>query len=288
MFRPLLLSLGLLCPAAAFAQSFSFDGTVSISAHDVDGGSGIGYIDATATIPITRRYPLSLELGTVLFGLDGKRPHETYAALARDDTWRIGVVRPAYDQVLPSVFTRAAPSLAYERAEYARAHTTVEAMRRTAVPWGLSYQQSYGRTDVAVSLHDAVKGSFRSASFAVAYNGEGWQLAAAVETVSSRDMKHDGINAKIGGRFDLGQLDVGIAWLHPEVNDRPDALALDVVFPVTTKLDMMVFGEFTEGARDDAYGIALDYKLRPETSVLFAATDGAAGSALHLTLEHRF
>ncbi|MEI4490756.1 hypothetical protein WAF00_08850 [Mameliella alba] len=288
MLRPLLLCLGLFAPAAAHAQSFNIEGTVAISAHDYRNLSGIGVIDATASIPLSRDYPLTLEFGTYLFGLDGKRPHETYAAFAWNDTWRAGVVRPAFDQVLPSVFARAAPYLAYERAEYTRAHATVEAMRRTAVPWGLSWQQSYGRTDVAVSLHDAVKGSFRAASVAVTYNGDGWQLAGAVETVTSRTMDHHGINAKLGARFDIGRADFGVTWLHPEVNDKPDAIALDLVFPVTTKLDMMAFGEFTDGGKDDAYGIALDYKLRPDTSVLFAATDGRGGSGIHLTLERRF
>ena len=146
----------------------------------------------------------------------------------------------------------------------------------------------FGQTDVAVSLHDAVKGSFRAASVAVSYNGDGWQLAGAVETVTSRTMDHHGINAKLGARFDIGRADFGVTWLHPEVNDKPDAIALDLVFPVSTKLDMMAFGEFTDGAKDDAYGIALDYKLRPDTSVLFAATDGRGGSAVHLTLERRF
>ncbi|SMX43744.1 hypothetical protein [Maliponia aquimaris] len=293
MFRPFCLALSLVCPFGASAQSLSFDGlsfdgTVAIGATDLMGGSGIGVIDATLDIPLTRRLPLSFEIGTYLFALDGKRPHETYAAFNWDDTWRLGVVRPAYDLVLPSVFARAASYLAYERAEYTRAHATVEAMRRTAVPWGLSWTQSYGRTDVAVSLHDAVKGTFRAVSASVRYSGDGWHLAAAVESVWSRNNAHHGINAKLGARFDLGEAQVGLAWLHPEANDRPDALALDLVFPLSHRLDVMAFGEFTDGGRDDAYGIALDYKVRPDTSVLFALTDGARGGVVHLTLERRF
>ncbi|WP_323771162.1 hypothetical protein [Antarctobacter sp.] len=288
MVRSALLTLGLLWPAALSAQPVSFEGTLALGTTDIAGGSGIGVVDATVTIPLTRRYPLTFEVGAYLFGLDGKRPHETYGAFAWDDTWRVGVVRPAFDQVLPSVFARAAPYLAYERAEYTRAHATVEAMRRTAVPWGISWQQSFGQTDVAVSLHDANKGNFRSASIALTYQGAGWQLAAAVETLTEDDFTHAGINAKLGARFDMGQMDVGITYLHPDANETPDALALDVVFPVSSRVDMLAFGEITDKGKDDAYGLALDYKVRGDSSVLFAVTDGARDSAMHLTLERRF
>lgn len=288
MLRPALLSFVLLSPAVASAQSFSFDGTVALGTTDIAGGSGIGVIDATAAIPLTQRFPLTFEIGTYLFGLDGKRPHETYAAFAWDDTWRAGVVRPAFDQVLPSVFARTAPYLAYERAEYTRAHATVEAMRRTAVPWGVSWQQAFGQTDVAVSIHDAKKGNFRSASVALTYQGTGWTLAAAVETVTSDDFTHEGFNAKLGARFDVGQMDVGVTYLSPDVNDTPDALALDIVVPVSTRFDLLAFGELTDKATDDAYGLALDYKIQPDSSALFAVTDGERDSAVHLTLERRF
>ncbi|SNS62728.1 hypothetical protein [Antarctobacter heliothermus] len=288
MFRSALLSLAVLLPAAVSAQSVSFDGTLALGTTDIAGGSGIGVIDATASIPLIQRYPLTFEIGAYLFGLDGKRPHETYVAFAWDDTWRVGVVRPAFDQVLPSVFARAAPYLAYERAEYTRAHATVEAMRRTAVPWGVSWQQAFGQTDVAVSIHDANKGNFRSASVALTYRGAGWTLAAAVETVAEDDFTHEGINAKLGARFDVGQMDVGVTYLRPDVNDTPDALALDVVVPVSSRVDLLAFGELTDKSRDDAYGLALDYKVQRDSSVLFSATDGARDSAVHMTLERRF
>ncbi len=288
MFRSALLALTLLCPSLAVAQSFTFDGRVALSAHDLDGGSSIGVIDVTGVVPLGRKAPLGFEFGAFAYALTGKHPHETYAALVWNDRWRAGVVRPAYDSVLPSVFARAAPYLAYERAEYARAHATVEAMRHTAVPWGLSWRQSLGRTDVAVSLHDASKGHFGALSLAVAYNGEGWQLAAAIEAVSSDRHSIERINAKIGARVDLGRAELGIAYLHPDANRRPDALALDLVVPVPGRLNLMAFGEFTADGRDDAYGIALDHAFRPDSSLLVAATDGARGRAFHLTLEHRF
>lgn len=137
-------------------------------------------------------------------------------------------------------------------------------------------------------MHDAGKGGFRAASASVRHTGDGWELAAAVESVWSRDNAFDGINAKLGARFDLGQADIGLAWLHPKVNDRPDALALDLVFPLTTRLAMMAFGAFTDGGREDAGGLAIDYRVRPDTSLLVALTDGAQGGGVHLTLERRF
>ena len=288
MLRPICLTLALLCPFSAVAEPLSFSGTVAIGANDVQGGSGIGFIDATLTVPLTSRVPLTLEIGGYLFALDSKRPHETYVNLSWDDTWRVGAVRPAYDFVLPSVFERAAPYLAYERAEYARSHATVEAMRRTAVPWGLSWTHSTGDADLMVSLHDASKGNFRAASVAFVRQGDGWQISGAVEALWTHEGVFDGLHTKLGGRATAGPAEVGLTWLHPDSNDRPDALAMDVIAPLGDRLDLMAFGEFTEGGMDDAYGIGLDYGLRPDSHVLFAVTDGARGDAVHMTLERRF
>jgi hypothetical protein len=288
MLRALCLSFALSCPMLASAEPLSFSGSVAIGATDIMGGSGIGLIDATLAIPLTSRVPLDLEIGTYLYALDGKRPHETYGALTWDDTWRLGAVRPAYDAVLVSVFTRAAPYLAYERAEYTRAHATVEAMRRTAVPWGVSWTEGFDRTDVAVSAHTAIKGGFQSGSVSILHRGEGWQLAAAVEAIWGSDGSQDGLNTKLGGRHDFGQADFGLTWLHPEANDRPDALALDMVARVSSRLDVLAFGEFSKDGQDDAYGLGLDYHARADSSVLFSMTDGARGDAVHLTLERRF
>ncbi len=287
MLRPILLSLGLICPLAASAQSLSFEGTIAAGLNDIGARETLGFIDATLAVPLGQG-GFSFELGGYLFALDGKRPHETYAAFAWDDTWRMGVVRPAYDSVLPSVIQRTAPYLAYQRTEYNRSHATLEAMRHTAVPWGVSWQQSFGQTDLAFSAHDASKGGFSAASLAIAHHGAGWMLAAAVETVWSPHGGNEGINAKIGARFDIGEAQVGIAWLHPEANERDDAVALDLTFPVTPKLDFLAFGEFTDAGKDDAYGIAFDYRIRPDTSLLVAGTDGARGPAAHLTVERRF
>jgi hypothetical protein len=286
MFRTLCLTAAFLCPLGAVAEPWAFSGTLTGGATDLDNSSGIAGVDVTATVPMSSN--LGFEFGTYLFALDGKRPHETYAALVINDRWRVGVVRPAYDAVLPSVFARAAPFLAYDRAEYTRAHATVEAMRNTAVPWGVSWQHSIGQTEIAVSAHDAVKGKFRTVSAAVSHNGEGWSFAAAVEPVWLRDGSYAGSNAKFGGRADLGSGSAGMALLHPVANDRPDALSFDLTLPLSSKLEGLAFGEISENHQDDAYGFAVDYSVLPNSSVLFAVTDGALGQAMHLTLERRF
>jgi len=288
MFRALFLSLTLLLPAVAKAQTLSFDGVAAVGATDIHGGSGLAFVDMTLALPLSSHAPLRLEIGTLLYGLDGKRPHETYGAVAWNGAWRMGAVRPAYDTVLISAFTRAAPFLAYERAEYSRAHATVEAMRRTAVPWGLSWTGGYDRTRFAVSAHDAVKGGFRSASASGSYLGNGWDLAAAVEAVWSRDGTHDGVNTKIGGGVTIGTSHVGLAWLRPEVNDRRDALSLDITVQMSRRLDLLGFGEVTKTGKDDAYGIALDYRMKPDTDMISAVSQNARGSIVHLTLERRF
>lgn len=286
MLRALCLCLALLCPVPAPADPWSFSGRVTFGATDLKGGTGIGMVDVTLSVPLGHRF--DVEIGTYLFALEGKRPHETYAALVVDDRWRIGAVRPAYDAVLPSVFSRVAHFLAYERAEYALAHATVEAMRNTAVPWGLSWQRRSAQTDLAFSAHDAVKGKFRTLSASLARRGEGRSLAAAIEPVWLRDGSYVGTNAKLGGRADVGTGSVGIALLHPEGNETRDALALDVAMALTGHLDMLVFGEATGAAQDTVYGIALDYHIRPDSSALVSITGGAGGSGLHLTLERRF
>jgi hypothetical protein len=294
--NPVLANPVLANPLVGPAAPLSFEGTIAIGTNDADGGSGIGAIDATMKITMSTRVPLSLEIGTYLFALDSKRPHETYGALAWNDRLRLGAVRPAYDAVLPSVFARAAPYLAYSRAENTRAHATVEAMRRTAVPWGLSFGQEFGEglggglgvTRVDVSVHDASKGGFRSASVALSQSGDGWQVAAAVESVWSDDGTHHGLNTKLGGRYDFGQSTFGLAWLRAEANDRPDTLAIDFQTPLSDRFDLLAFGETSRDRTDDAYGLALDYGMRADTSVLFAVTESSGGGGVHLTLERRF
>lgn len=287
--RVLSVSLALLAPLPALALDLSFDGTLALGATSLDRTQAVGMVDATLTVPLTRRVPLSFELGTYMIVLEGKRPHETYAALAWDDRYRLGVVRPAYDAVLPSVFERAAPLLAYERIEYSRSHATVEAMRATAVPFGLSAEGDQGPVRWWVSAHSDDKGGFDVLSAALSHEGAGWSLAAAVEAVR----EHDGperVDSKIGGRLDLApQVGAGVTWLMPDGNDRDDALALDVLWRATDRLDFSAFGEVTREGRDDAWGLAAEYRFLPDTSAILSGTDSdTGGSAWHLTLNQRF
>ncbi|CUH76212.1 hypothetical protein [Tropicibacter naphthalenivorans] len=276
-----------LAPLAAQAQSLDVTGRIALGATDAYAHGGIGTADVTLSLPITQSAPLGFEMGTYLFARDGKRPHETYAAFVWNDQWRAGVVRPAYDSVLTSVFERSAPFLAYTRAEFTRAETTTAAMRRTAVPWGLSFTNTANGLGYAVSIHDASKGDFRSASVALTQGAGAWQIAAAIEGVWSRNNTYDGINAKLGAQYDAGGLRATIAYLHPDANNRPDAIALSAQYD-WTKLSVGVMGEFTDAGQDDAYGLSAEVRLGGSTGAILSATDGAAGPAWHLTLDHQF
>ncbi|WP_040604272.1 hypothetical protein [Sagittula stellata] len=267
---------------------FSYHGTLSIGTTDMKPGPGIGFADVSFAVPLTSRVPLTFEFGTYLFSLDGKRPHETYGAFAWDSRYKLGALRPAYDAVLPSVFEDTAPFLAYSRAEYTRAYNTVEAMRRTAVPWGLSAEGSTGSLDWIVSVHDASKGSFRSASAALTWNGNSYRLMAAVESVWTRDNEHVATNSKVGGAYLFDGGEIGLAYLHPEANQRPDAVAWHMRVPLADRLGLDVMGEFTEDATDEAYGIAVDYSFKEFGKVTFAATDGALHPGLHATYTYKF
>ncbi|WP_136442673.1 hypothetical protein [Pacificoceanicola onchidii] len=280
-----------LAPAgAALAQSsgISTEGTLSISAHGYGPDHGIGAVDITFSLPISRNGRFGLELGTFMYILPQKRPHETYVALTIDDRWRIGVVRPAYDFVLPSVFEEAAPHLAYARAEYSRAYTTTNAMRQGAVPWGLSYTDNRAPFGWAMSVHHAAVGGFSSASLAARWQHGAWRLAAAVEGVWSEAGDFDDINAKLGLSYVQDRWSIGLAWLHPEAEGLPDALALNAGFDVTDKLSLSLFGEFTDGGRDDAYGLAAHYAFHDRATLSLAATRWNDETGFHLTLTHRF
>ncbi len=263
MIRFVLPVLGLILPTALQAQSLEFSGQLALGATQSVPGEAIGQADVTLALPLSRRVPLVFEAGAYLFALYGKTPHETYVALVWNDRLRLGVVRPAYDSVLPSVFEQSAPALAYDRAEYARAQTTVAAMRRTAVPWGLSWRGRAGQLDWAVSAHHAEKGGFSAASLALRHVGEGWELAAAVEQVRGHSGAPDGTNAKIGGRVTIGRAEAGLAALFADANGRSTALAVDLVVPVGSRTRFRAMGEFTEQGKDDAYGLALHHDFTP-------------------------
>lgn len=92
----------------------------------------------------------------------------------------------------------------------------------------------------------------------------------------------------MGGRVDVGDGSVGAALLRADANDRPVALALDVEMPVTETLDLLAFGEFTDAGQDDAYGVGMGYRIRPDSTVFASVTDGEEGRAMHLSLEYSF
>ena len=291
MLRIILVALcamaGLVDPA--LAQSFAMTGAVSASATGLAPDGAVASVDLTGSIPLGHPFerPLALEIGTFAFVLRDKRPHETYVALAWDDRFRLGVVRPAHDAVLPSVFADTAPWLAYTRAEYAGARTTVAAMRRTAVPFGASWQDAQGPLEWSVSAHDAAKGGFLSASAALSWRTGGWQVAGAAEGVWDRGGGWQGLNAKLGAGHDAGSWGGDAAWLHPKANGRPDALALDLWAKAGARWTLSGFGELTRTG-EDAGGIAARRDLGPHSALTLAATRESAAGGLHLTLSRGF
>lgn len=286
-----LLCLLLFTPLPLGAEGLRFSGDVSLGVSSVDARHGNGRIDALLSIPLVslRDRPLAAEIGGLIYFARANKPHETYAALAYDDRLRMGYLRPAYDLVLPSVFALTAPAVAETRLDFARALTTVEAVRVNAVPFGLSYTETAGDLRWALSLHDARDGGFRTASAAAEWRADGWSLAGAVEGVWDQSNDWQGLNAKLGGRWQSDGLALGLAWLHPDANARPDALAFDLSYQLSSYLTLLAFGEVTENRSADAYGLAARHEVGPGTEMVLAVTDGdAMGTELHLTVTRRY
>ena len=289
MFRVICAALALcFSVSTSHAQQLDFDGELRVGATSLYGGEGIGAADLIVGFDFFRTVPLGAEIG--FYGFAGKsgRPHETYAALTWNDTWRVGFTRSAYDTVLKSTFDHAAPRVGLDRVEYTRALATVEPIRRGAVPWGVSYTGSFGQTSVVASAHHASKGDFTAVALAVSREWESLTLSGAVEGVWADIVTTDGINAKLGGTYDFGSLRAGLAYLHPGANARPDTLAFDLAYSPIKGLDLLAFGEISLDDTDDAYGVAADFILRDSTSWILSATDSSGGSAFHATLEQRF
>ncbi|MFW2542037.1 hypothetical protein ACN2XU_05300 [Primorskyibacter sp. 2E107] len=286
----LILTLCLFLPSIGIAQSArpEISGDIAVSATSYGPDHGIGQLDFSFALPLDRSGRLSAEIGAFMYVLPQKRPHETYLALTWDDRLRLGVVRPAYDFVLPSVFEEHAPHLAYARAEYARAYTTTTAMRQGAVPWGLSYTDDQGPVGWAVSLHHAARGGFFSATSAARWQRGLWRIAGAIEGVWDTAGAFKGTNAKLGVAYLREGWSLGLAWLHPDAENLPDALALAARLDVAQKVALSLFGEFTDGGSDDAYGLAASYALSQSATLSLAATQWRDDTGLHLTLTHRF
>ncbi|WGW02300.1 hypothetical protein [Tropicibacter oceani] len=284
------LCLAFLAAGPLGAQSLSLRGEIATSATSVSDDPGVGRIDLDLSIPLApqRGLPLAFEVGGFAYVLPGKRPHETYAALVWDDRWRLGVVRPAYDLILPSVFAETAPYLAYARAEYVRAFTTTTAMRETAVPFGLSYTHQSDGLQWAASLHSADKGGFRSASVAAKWDRAPWTVSGVLEGVWDSAGNHRGTNAKVGLGWAHGPWQMDLTYLSPGAERLPDALAASLRYQASQRLTLSTFGEVTADGSDDAFGVAAQWRLTPAAQLALAATRWRDDTGLHLTLSHRF
>jgi hypothetical protein len=197
-------------------------------------------------------------------------------------------VRPAYDAVLPSVFAQTAPYLAYDDAEYTRAYTTTAAMRRTAVPWGVSWQGQSGALGTAASLHTASKGGFRSASLAFDWQGRGWDIAVAGELVDQTGPDTPRSNLKLGGHLQTGPVTLGLALLHPDASERPDTLALDLAAPVSSNLTLRAMTEQRGSGLEDVWGLAASADIGPGRTLSAAATRSDGSGGLHLSFAQHF
>ncbi len=241
---------------------------------------------AWPALPLAADGALRFELGAFGYVLPGKRPHETYAALAWRDRVRLGFIRPAYDDVLRSPLEQAAPNLAYQRAETGRAYATTTAMRRTAVPRGLSVRGDHGALDWAVSAHNAPVDGYASLTAALRWQGPGWHLAAATERLSEDGtISH---NTKIGGGLATPAARLDLAFFHPAASGRPDALGLDLGLPAGPRVALHAFGELTRDPASRALGIGADHTLGRAGTLSAAATRAGRDTALHLTLGQRF
>ncbi|WP_428513242.1 hypothetical protein [Roseovarius sp.] len=285
-----LCAAGLRPDAAAAADWVDFSGDVSVGANSIQDNAFMSRVDAMLTFRLfdVADSPVAFEFGTFGYYYKGDRPHETYAAFVYDDRFRLGVVKPAYDRVLISPFDFTAASVAETRAEYTRARATTEALRFNSVPVGVSYGDTTGDTAWAVSLLDASDGNFRSAAGSAEWRAQAMTFAAAIEGVWDPKDHFDGVNAKIGARWQQGRLDIGAAVLHPDANQRPDAVAFDVNYNVWRDLTLSGFGEVTPDSTTSAYGLAARYDFADRSDVSFAVTDTTTDEEVHFTYTRRY
>lgn len=282
--------IALLCAGQVSAQSFEFSGDVSVGLNTVDDQYGISRVDAMLSFTVLHldNRPLSVEFGGFAYFKRKDRPHETYGALAFDNRWRFGFVKPAYDLVLPSVFAYAAPAVAEIRADYVRARATVEPMRVYSVPWGMSYTDQFGDMQFAVSGHRASDGDFGALSTSLGWDTSPVSYGIAVEWVWDPRGSFAGYNAKAGARWKSKLWEIGLAYLHPDANSRPDALAFDVTYAVTRKVALSAFGEMTRTRHDEAYGLSARYRVNPVSDITLSGTTSRDGELAHLTYNRRY
>lgn len=286
MLRPALLVAMACAPSAALTQSWTPSGDIVVGITDASEGTAIARINADVTFSLEALtdLPAKIDVGTFMYVLPSKRPHETYISLVWQDRWRIGAVRPAYDAVLPSVFAFHAPYLAYDEAENTRAFATVQAMRKTAVPYGLSYTADEGSHFWGVSLHVAPEDDFQTLSGAVSVRHAAWTFSAAAEGVWHARNKSEEFNTKLGVEYQQGNVDLKAAFFHPEANDRSDLIALEASYQLTGDASVSAFGEVVHQEESASYGMALNYALSPRTSLGGAITQQEQGMNLHFSL----
>ncbi|QFT98239.1 hypothetical protein FIU85_13055 [Roseovarius sp. THAF8] len=285
-----LCATGLRPDVAAAADWVDFSGDISVGANSIQDNAFMSRVDAMLTFTLfdVADSPVAFEFGTFGYYYKGDRPHETYAAFVYDDRFRLGVVKPTYDRVLISPFDFTAASIAETRAEYTRARATTEALRFNSVPVGVSYGDTTGDTSWAVSLLDASDGNFRSAAGSAEWRAQAMTFAAAIEGVWDPKDHFDGINAKIGARWQDGRFDIGAAFLHPDANQRPDAVAFDVNYNLWRDLTLSGFGEVTRDSTTSAYGLAARYDFADRSDVSFAVTDTTTDEEVHFTYTRRY
>ena len=278
----------------AAANPSNLTGAFSFGATSEKGKEALIAADLTYRVPLDRwTLPFGVEIG--LYGIastmdfeSGSHPHETYLALVWGSGLRLGVVRPAYDSVLPSVFAGYAPLEEEQRLEFSRSFTTTQAMRETAIPLSASWSRDTGALSWAVSVHSAPNKDFSSASAAMSWKQGSWTFAGALEGVW-RD-GNDGAEtmAKLGLRWNGLWGDAGLTYLMPDANGVPNAIALDVTAQVTARMRLSAFGEFSEDSGSDVWGIGAGYAVGKSSEVTSAVTRHGDDTRMHLTLTRLF
>ena len=274
-------------PARPGAQPrLTFSGSATVALSSDAPSPAIGLLDVTADIRLS--HALHLEIGALEYVLRGKHPHETYAALAWNDRWRLGVIRPAYDGVLSSALVAMAPHAAFDARATHLSYATVGAMSRTDVPWGLSYSAQGANLRWGVSLHDTLRGGYRMLSGALAWSRGGWTLSAAAEGVWSSAGTWRGANLKAAAALSLPQTEVALTLFHPDANRAPDAAELSLTRHLRPRLDLGVVAHVEQGRSGDLAGLGLSYALGGASRVFATALGGTSNGSLQLGLEARF
>lgn len=254
-------------------------------------GGGIARIDLGFSLPVLPRRidGLRFEFGLYSFVREASNPHETYAAFGWGDHLRFGVLRPAFDAALDSPFATVLPRVADETVDSHRSYATEAALRRTAVPIGLSWSDHNGSLDWQISLHDAERGNFRLISASASQEVGALTLAGAVEGVWTHGSgRWRGLNAKLGMRAPLGAGDAGLTLLHAEANGADDALELDWRYDLRPDLALFAMTHLEATGGDDHYGLGASYAITPSNSLTVTASGGSGTAGIYTGLSHRF